>query len=106
MEWKCLEGISTPATFTTRILAETIGNSAAESAIQVARATIAVFDGGTEAGAVGSDPGTWVQKSGGQFATLPNGNVNSDDIYGGPHSRHWKQRMCSSRWTRQIACVR
>ena len=66
----------------------TIGNSAAESAIQSGATTIAVFDGGTEAGAVGSDPGTWVQKSGGQFATLPNGNVNSDDIYGGPHSRH------------------
>jgi prepilin-type N-terminal cleavage/methylation domain-containing protein/prepilin-type processing-associated H-X9-DG protein len=70
-------------------IAGTVGNSAAESAIQSGATTIAVFDGGTQAGAVGTDPGIWLQKSSGaQFATLPNGDVNSDDIYGGPHARH------------------
>jgi prepilin-type N-terminal cleavage/methylation domain-containing protein/prepilin-type processing-associated H-X9-DG protein len=66
----------------------TIGNSVSQSAIQTVATTIAVFDGGTGAGAVGSDPATWTQKSGGQFATRADGDVNSDDIYGGPMSRH------------------
>jgi prepilin-type processing-associated H-X9-DG protein len=65
-----------------------VGNSVAQSAIQSVATTIAVFDGGTGAGAVGSDPATWAQKSGGQFAVPVNGDVNSDDIYGGPHARH------------------
>jgi prepilin-type N-terminal cleavage/methylation domain-containing protein/prepilin-type processing-associated H-X9-DG protein len=63
------------------------GNGVSLAAIQNVATTVAAYDGGTEVVA-NTNPLTWTQKSGGQFGFDPQGDNNTEDVYGGPHPRH------------------